>query len=96
MASDAEDEVEEQTSGVANWQPLLIAAGMICLFIGTLVLVFAGLFGDGSASGGVIIFFPFPIAFGVGPDAALLVLIGAIIAAVSVVLTYIMWRRQRA
>ncbi len=97
MASDTEDEVEEQTSGAANWQPLLVVAGMICLFIGMLVLVFAGVFSGGSASGGAVIFIgPFPIAFGAGPDAGLLVLIGVVIAAVSVALTYIMWRRQRA
>jgi len=48
----------------------------------------------GNASGGVVVFIgPIPIVFGAGPDAGVLILAGAILAAVCVVLV-LLWKRR--
>ncbi len=75
---------------------LVVAAGIILVFVGAmLILTSAALGGTGSnASGGVVIFIgPIPIAFGTGPDAGVLILAGAFLAAICVVLV-LLWRRR--
>jgi uncharacterized membrane protein len=68
--------------------------GVALVFIGVIVLAVASVVLGGSGSGGVVIFVgPFPIVFGKGPDAAWLVTIGIVIAALSIVLFLIMNRR---
>ena len=70
---------------------LIIGVALIC--IGIVVLVVAS---GGSGSAGVIIFVgPFPIVLGKGPDSAWLILIGIIIAVLSIVFFLIMNRRFR-
>jgi uncharacterized membrane protein len=87
---DAEDE-----KTMPRWLFLLLATGFALIFIGILFVVLAVAVGSGgSASAGVIIFIgPFPIAFGAGPDAIWLVLIGIILAVISLML-FIFMRRK--
>ncbi len=69
--------------------------GVALIFIGIVVLVVASVVLGGSGSVGVVIFIgPFPIVFGKGPDAVWLILIGIIIAVLSIVLFLIMNRRM--
>lgn len=68
--------------------------GVALIFIGITVLVVASSVLGGSGSVEVVIFIgPFPIVFGKGPDAIWLILIGIIIAVLSIVLFLIMNRR---
>jgi uncharacterized membrane protein len=69
--------------------------GIILVFAGIAVLVFASLVFGGSSVGGVILIGPIPIVFGAGPDAAWLIAISIILTVVSVVLFLIMNRRTR-
>ena len=72
----------------------LLILGVALIFIGVAVLVVASTVLGGSGSVGVVIFIgPFPIVFGKGPDAIWLILIGIIIAVLSIVLFLIMNRR---
>lgn len=68
--------------------------GVALIFVGIAVLVFASVVLGGSGRAGVVIFIgPFPIVFGKGPDAVWLILIGIVIAVLSIVLFLIMNRR---
>jgi uncharacterized membrane protein len=59
------------------------------------MVIVASVFGGGSASvGGVIFIGPFPIVFGVGPDAAWLIALSIIIAVVMFVLFLVMRGRN--
>lgn len=70
-----------------KWFFLLFAGGFIVVLMGVIFLIFAAVSSGGSASAGIIIFIgPFPIVFGAGPEAWWLILIGVILAAVSVIL----------
>lgn len=71
--------------------------GVALVFVGFAIVVVASLFlGGGSSSvGGVIFIGPIPIVFGSGPDATWLVLIGVVLAALSVVAFWVMNRRYR-
>jgi uncharacterized membrane protein len=94
MTQDEPDDEE----GVAFSSRLfwLLIVGVALVFIGIIVLAVASVASDGgSASTGVIVFIgPFPIAFGSGPNAALLIIIGIILAVVSVALFLAMNRRR--
>ena len=68
--------------------------GIALVFIGIVVLVVASLVLGSSGSVGVVIFIgPFPIVFGSGPNADWLILIGIILAVLSIVLFLVMNRR---
>lgn len=73
----------------------VFAAGFGIIIVGMLLIGAASAFsGSGSTSTGIVIFIgPFPIVIGSGPDAAWLILIGLIIAAISVVL-FVFGRRK--
>jgi len=72
----------------------LLILGVSLVFVGIVVLVIVSLVLGSSGSIGVIIFIgPFPIAFGSGPNAAWLILIGIILAVLSVVFFIIMNKR---
>ena len=75
---------------------LLFTAGLVILFVGVILVVAASAFeGNGSASSGIVIFVgPISIAFGAGPNAGLLILVGAILAALSVAIFVIMRRKM--
>jgi LPXTG-motif cell wall-anchored protein len=90
------ESVEEQTStGFGRWG-WVFAAGFGIIMVGMLLIgASSALSGSGSTSTGIVIFIgPFPIVFGSGPDAAWLILIGLIIAAISAVLFVV--RRRKA
>jgi len=72
-----------------------VTLGIVLIFVGLAVIIStAVLFGSGSLSFGAVIFIgPFPIAVGAGPSATWLILIGVIIAVISVLLFVIMSRR---
>ncbi len=89
-----ESETEEKGVSVTGRVFKLLIVGMVLVFIGTVILVIASLFSAGSGSVGVVIFIgPFPIVFGAGPNAVWLILIGIILAIVSLVLFLVMNRR---
>ena len=70
--------------------------GVILIFVGVVIFFVASVVLGGSGSAGVVIFIgPFPIVFGKGPDASWLILIGIIIAVLSIVVFLIMNRRYR-
>ena len=71
--------------------------GFVLVLVGiTVILVTAVLYGGSSANfGGVIFVGPFPIVIGAGPDATLMVLLGIILAVLSVIMFLVMNRRIR-
>lgn len=84
-----EDEGIEVSSRLFN----LILLGIVLIFVGIIVVVVAYVV-LGSGSVGAIIFIgPFPIVFGSGPNATWLILVGIILAVVSVIIFVVMNRR---
>jgi len=73
----------------------LLVLGFVLIFVGVIVIVVATLLsGNGLSSfGGVIFIGPFPIVFGVGPDAAWLIAISLVLAVLSLVVFWVMTRR---
>ena len=72
----------------------LLLLGVALVFVGIAVIVFASLSLGGSGSVGAVIFVgPFPIVFGSGPNSILLILIGIILAVLSLVFFWVMNRR---
>jgi len=95
MNSNPKD-LEEETRGFwsSGWFFWLFAAGFGIILVGIIIIALAAVFNGGSGSVGVVIFVgPFPIVFGAGPDATWLILIGLTIAAISVVLFWVMRRK---
>ena len=92
------DEDGSEGDGIAVSSRLfeLLILGFALVLIGIVVLVVASLFfSSSSASVGVVVFIgPFPIAFGSGPNAGWLIIIGVVLAALSVVLFLVMYRRR--
>jgi uncharacterized membrane protein len=74
---------------------LLLVLGFVLVFVGVIIVLVAALLsGNSPASVGAVIFIgPFPIVVGAGPDAGLLILIGVILAVLSVVVFLVMNRR---
>ena len=88
------DQNEDEGIEVSSRLFGFLILGVALIFIGIAVLVVASSVLGGSGSVGVVIFIgPFPIVFGKGPDAIWLILIGIIIAVLSIVLFLIMNRR---
>ncbi len=68
--------------------------GIALVLIGIVILVVASLVIGSSGSVGVVIFIgPIPIVFGSGPNASWLILIGIILAVLSIVLFLVLNRR---
>jgi uncharacterized membrane protein len=75
----------------------LLFVGLGILVAGIVIVFVAAALGSGSASaGGVIFIGPFPIAFGVGPDAAWLIIVSLVIAVLMIVLFYVLRRKSWA
>lgn len=88
---------ELETTSTADKLPLLLLAGLAIIFTGIILVIAASALGgtDTSVSGGIIIFIgPFPIVFGAGPDAPWLILIGVILAIISLVSFILLKRRS--
>jgi len=95
MESYEETGQEQASTGLGRlWWVFAVGFGII--MAGMLLIGAASAFGggNGSTSTGVVIFIgPIPIVFGSGPDSAWLILIGLIIAAISVAL-FVVGRRK--
>jgi uncharacterized membrane protein len=91
------DEDNLEAVGVSRWFFVLLVLGFVLVAVGVVVVLFAGVFyGGGSVSGGAVIFIgPFPIVIGAGPDATLLVLVGIVLAVLSVVVFFVLRRKMK-
>lgn len=88
----AETEVHEAMSSL----PLkLFLFGLFLMFAGVIVLVVSALLGgDGTVSGGAIIFVgPIPIVLGAGPHAFLAVVVAAVLTVIGFIV--FLWMRRR-
>lgn len=91
MAS-AESEQNVKTRRVERLLSLFFV-GFFIILVGVILLAAAALFSEGSASfGGFVLIGPFPIVFGVGPEAPWLVLFAIILGVLSIVIFLLMWR----
>jgi uncharacterized membrane protein len=71
--------------------------GIALVFVGIAVLLVASVVLGGSGSvGGVILIGPIPIVFGAGPNATWIIIIGVIVAVMSVAFSILMSRRRRS
>jgi uncharacterized membrane protein len=71
----------------------LIILGIALIFVGIVVVVVASVVLWSGSFGAVIFIGPFPIVFGLGPNATWLILIGIILSVVSVIIFVVMNRR---
>ena len=73
----------------------MLFLGLAVVIAGIILVIVVSAFGSGTASvGGVIFIGPFPIVFGVGPDATWLIALSIIIAVLMFVLFLVMRRRN--
>lgn len=74
---------------------MVLFVGFVIIVVGVVLVVLASALGEGSVSaGGVIFIGPFPIVFGVGPDAAWLIVISLVIAVLVLGLFFVWIRRS--
>jgi uncharacterized membrane protein len=93
--SGEKDENGEENVTVPSWLFMLFFAGFALIVSGVVLVVAASSLDGGSVSSGVVVFIgPFPIVFGVGPDATWLILTGIILSAVSIILFVILRRKM--
>ena len=91
-----ENESEDEAAPVSKGLFWLLILGVALILAGIMVFVLVSLFFSGSMSTGVVVFIgPFPIVFGSGPNAAWLILIGIILAVLSVLLFWGMNKRRK-
>lgn len=89
------EEPEEEGIEVSSRLLGLLLLGVALVLVGIVVLAVASVFFSSSTSVGVVVFIgPFPIVFGSGPNAAWLIIIGIILAVLSVLLFLVMNRRR--
>jgi uncharacterized membrane protein len=71
--------------------------GIIMVFVGIAIIIVAAALSAGGSTGfgGVVFIGPFPIVFGAGQSASWLILIGIILAAVTVILFIVMNKRVK-
>ena len=87
-------ETEDEGITVPSRLVGFLILGIALVFVGIVVLVVASLAFSSSESVGVVIFIgPIPIVFGSGPNANWLILIGIILAVLSIVLFLVMNKR---
>ena len=93
--ADDESRTAEEGITVSRRVFLLLTLGVVFVFVGiAIVLAAAVIYGGNSASFGAVVFIgPFPIVIGAGPNTALLVLFGIILAVLSVIMFLLMSRR---
>jgi uncharacterized membrane protein len=77
---------------------LLLILGFSLIFVGIAVVIFAALLygGDSSSFGAFFFIGPFPIVFGAGSDAGLMILVGLFLAVLSIVMFWVMNRKVRS
>jgi len=71
----------------------LIILGILLVFVGVIVVVVASVVSGSGNVGAVIFIGPFPIVFGSGPNATWLILVGIILAVISILVFLVMNRR---
>ncbi|MBX5328271.1 MAG: DUF131 domain-containing protein [Candidatus Bathyarchaeota archaeon] len=76
---------------------LLLIAGFFIIFLGIIILLVATfLHSAGAANFGTIIFIgPFPIVIGAGPEAIWMIFVAIVIAALSIIMFWIMCREMK-
>ncbi len=89
------DDEKEDGFAVSGRLFTFLLLGLALVFIGVAVIVVASIALGGGSVGGVIFIGPIPIVFGVGPDAAWLILISVVISVISIVLFLVMSRRAK-
>ena len=90
----SEQETEDEGITISSRLFGFLILGIALVFVGIVVLVVVSVVLGSSGSVGVVIFIgPFPIVFGSGPNADRLILIGLILAVLSVVFFLVMKRR---
>jgi len=88
------EETDDEGITVSNKLFSMLILGVALVFVGIVVLVIVSLVSGSSGSvGGVIFVGPFPIVFGSGPNAVWLILIGIILAVMTMVSLIIMNKR---
>lgn len=93
----SDEEPEEEGITVSSRLFAFLILGIALFIIGIVVLVVALAVFSSSTSVGVVVFIgPFPIVFGSGSNAALLIIIGIILAVLSVIVFAVMNRRYRS
>ena len=91
----SEEETEDEGIAVSRRLLAFLILGIALVLIGIVVLVVVSVVFSSSASVGVVIFIgPFPIVFGAGLNATWLIIIGMILAVLSVVMFLVMNRRH--
>ena len=94
MGISGENESDNEGIPVSSRLFWLLVLGVALVTVGIVVLAVVSFASSGSTNTGVVIFIgPFPIVFGSGPNAAWLILIGTILAVLSVVLFLVMNRK---
>ena len=91
----SEEETEDEGIAVSSRLFGFLILGVALVLIGIVVLVILSVVFSSSTSVGVVIFIgPFPIVFGAGPNATWLIIIGIILAVLSIFLFLVMYRRH--
>ena len=91
----SEEETEEEGIAVSSRLFGFLILGVVLVLIGIVVLMVASfVFSSSTSAGGVVFIGPFPIVFGAGPNAVWLIIIGIILAVLSVVVFLVMYRRH--
>ncbi len=89
------EEDSAQTHGADRLQMLFIL-GFVVIFIG-IVILFVAIFSQGfsgsASSGGIILIGPFPIVFGSGPQAPLLILLSSVLTIIAIACFVILKRK---
>ena len=89
-------EADEGASVSGRFFLLLFLGFVLVVVVVVVVLVAAVHSGGDSVSGGAVIFIgPFPIVIGAGPDATLLVLVGVVLAVLSVIVFFVLRRKMK-
>jgi uncharacterized membrane protein len=94
MANERKAESSRNDRNTSHKAWLLFVLGFFTVFVGLVLLIIAAVLSDGNSVsfGGFIIIGPLPIVFGAGPEAPWLILLTAIITALSVI-TFLILRR---
>jgi uncharacterized membrane protein len=92
------NETEDEGIPVSSRLLGFLILGITLVFVGIVILAVASVLLNSSSSsvGGVIFIGPFPIVFGTGPNAPWLILIGIILAVLSLILFLVMNKRLRS
>jgi len=89
------DESEEGAISMSSRLFWLLVLGIVVVLVGIVVLAAASFVSGGSSSTGIVVFIgPFPIVFGSGPNGTLLIIIGLILAVLTVAFFVVMNKRR--